>query len=111
MTDAEETIAKFEPKSLFIKIAIYVVVMLVGAAVFMELERGKNEKTSTISQATKIKDSLVEKYNISLTDLQTLEEAFRQQASDKEDQERLSRWTYGNSVFFAFTIMTTIGEY
>lgn len=110
MADADETIVKFEPKSLCLKIAIYVLVMLVGAAVFMQLERAENDNASGISQATKIKDSLVEKYNISLTDLKTLEEAFGQQASDKEEQERLSRWTYSNSVFFAFTIMTTIGE-
>lgn len=110
MTEAEETIVKFEPKSLCAKIGIYMVVMLVGAAVFMELERGKNDTSSGISWATKIKDSLVEKYNMSLTDLERLEEAFRQEISDKEEQDRLSRWTYSNSVFFAFTIMTTIGE-
>lgn len=102
---------KFEPRSLCIKIAIYVIVLLIGAAVFMELERVKNDSTSGTSRAAKIKESLVEKYNITLKDLMELEASFEQEASDRENAERLSRWTYGNSVFFAFTIMTTIGKY
>lgn len=109
MTDAEETI-KFEPKSLCIKIAIYGVVMLVGAAVFMELERAKSDSTAGQSQAVRVKAEIAEKYNISWTDLSKLEDAFRQEESDKGEAERLSRWTYSNSVFFAFTIMTTIGK-
>ena len=47
---------------------------------------------------------------MSLTDLMDLEAAFEQERSNKEEAERLSRWTYGNSLFFAFTIMTTIGN-
>ena len=111
MTDAEETPVKFEPRSLCIKIAIYMIVLLIGAAVFMELERAKNGSTSGTSRAAKIKASLVEKYNITLKDLMELEASFEQEASDRENAERLSRWTYANSVFFAFTIMTTIGKY
>ena len=109
MTDVEETI-KFEPKSLVIKILIYTVVLLVGAAVFMELERGKGEAITGKSEATKLKESLAEKYNISSTDMSLLETAFEQESNARADAERLSRWTYSNSVFFAFTIMTTIGK-
>lgn len=109
MTEVDETI-KFEPKSLVIKILIYTIVLLVGAAVFMELEREKGEATAGKSDATKLKESLVEKYNISSTDLNLLETAFEQESTERADAERLSRWTYGNSVFFAFTIMTTIGK-
>lgn len=110
MSDTEDPI-KFEPKSLLIKIVICILVLLVGAAVFMELERTKGEPTSGKSDATKLKESLAEKYNISLMDLEQLETAIGQEAAEKDDAERPSRWTYGNSVFFAFTIMTTIGEY
>lgn len=109
MTEVEETI-KFEPKSLIIKIFIYSVVLLVGAAVFMELERGNGEAFTGKSDATKLKESLAEKYNISATDMNLLETAFEQESSAKADAERVSRWTYSNSVFFAFTIMTTIGK-
>lgn len=109
MTDVEETI-KFEPKSLVIKILIYAIVLLVGAAVFMELERGRGETTTGKSDATKLKERLAEKYNISPTDMNLLETAFEQESSARTDAERLNRWTYSNSVFFAFTIMTTIGK-
>ena len=78
MTDVEETI-KFEPKSLAIKILIYSVVLLVGAAVFMELERGNGKATTGKSEATKLKESLAEKYNISSTDMSLLETAFEQE--------------------------------
>ena len=110
MTDADDDI-KFEPKSLCIKITVCMIVLLVGAAIFMELERQKNESTGETSQATILKQSLAEKYNMSLTDLMDLEAAFEQERNNKEEAERLSRWTYGNSLFFAFTIMTTIGNF
>ena len=109
MTDADDGI-KFEPKSLCIKITVCMIVLLVGAAVFMELER-ENDSTGETSQATILKQSLAEKYNMSLTDLTDLEAAFEQERSNKEEAERLGRWTYGNSLFFAFTIMTTIGNF
>ena len=109
MTDADDGI-KFEPKSLCIKITVCMIVLLVGAAIFMELERQKNDSTGETSQATILKQSLAEKYNMSLTDLMDLEAAFEQERSNKEEAERLGRWTYGNSLFFAFTIMTTIGN-
>ena len=109
MTDGEDVI-KFEPKSLCIKITIYLIVLFVGAAVFMKLERANNDSTSGILQTTKLKQRLLDKYNVTLTELGELEAAFKQEISDKEEADRLSRWTYGNSVFFAFTIMTTIGE-
>ena len=108
MTDADDGI-KFEPKSLCIKTTVCMIVLLVGAAVFMELER-ENDSTGETSQATILKQSLAEKYNMSLTDLTDLEAAFEQERSNKEEAERLGRWTYGNSLFFAFTIMTTIGN-
>ena len=76
----------------------------------MELERTKGDPTPEKSDATKLKESLAEKYNISVTDLRQLETAIGQEAAEKEDAKGLNRWTYGNSVFFAFTIMTTIGE-
>ena len=109
MTEVDEPI-EFEPKSLVIKILIYVVVLLVGAAVFMALEKEKGIAATGQSEAMKLKESLAEKYNISLIDLKQLESAFEQVANDKAEAEKLSRWTYGNSVFFAFTIMTTIGK-
>ena len=109
MTDVEETI-KFEPKSLVIKIILCAIVLLVGAAVFMELERGNGEATEGKSAPTRLKESLAEKYNISSTDMNLLETAFEQESRAKADAERLGRWTYSNSVFFAFTIMTTIGK-
>lgn len=109
-TSEEEETIKFEPKSLAIKTLICVSVLLAGAAVFMALEREKGEATTEKSDATKLKEGLVQKYNISLKDLRQLESAFEQEASDKAEADRLSRWTYSNSVFFAFTIMTTIGK-
>lgn len=108
MSETDNTI-KFEPKSLLIKIVICILVLLVGAAVFMELERTKGDQTSEKSEATKRKESLAEKYNISETDLKQLETAIGREVAEKEDREGPSRWTYSNSVFFAFTIMTTIG--
>lgn len=109
MSEEDETI-KLEPKSLVIKTLLCVSVLLVGAAVFMALEREKGDATTGKSDATKLKESLVEKYNMSLIDLRQLESAFEQEANDRAEAERLNRWTYGNSVFFAFTIMTTIGK-
>ena len=90
MTEVEETI-KFEPKSLIIKIFIYSVVLLVGAAVFMELERGNEEAITGKSNATKLKESLAEKYNISATDMNLLETAFEQESSARAEAERVSR--------------------
>ncbi|XP_068749948.1 two pore potassium channel protein sup-9-like [Montipora capricornis] len=111
MTDAEEDTVKFEPKSICVKVVIALLVMLVGAAVFMELEREKEDSNSSeiLHDANKLKHSLIEKYNINLRDMKKLEIALERETTVKQEQERLSRWTYSNSVFFAFTIMTTIG--
>lgn len=109
MTDGDEAM-KFEPKSLVIKILVYTIVLLTGAAVFMELERGKGEGPEGKSDAAKLKESVAEKYNISSTDLSLLEAAFEWESTERAEAERLSGWTYSNSVFFAFTIMTTIGK-
>ncbi len=109
MSEEDEPI-KFEPKSLVIKTLICVAVLLVGAAVFMALEQEKGDATTGKSDATKLKESLADKYNITLIDLRQLESAFEQEANDREEAERLNRWSYSNSVFFAFTIMTTIGK-
>ena len=113
MSDTEQDIVKFEPKSLSIKVLIFLIVMLVGAAVFLELERAKDDSRSQgiLFEATELKQILVEKYNISASDLKELESAFEKEADKRQEQERLNRWTYSNSIFFAFTIMTTIGEY
>ena len=113
MSDTEQDIVKFEPKSLSIKVLIFLIVMLVGAAVFLELERAKDDSRSQgiLLEATQLKQILVEKYNISASDLKELESAFEKEADKRQEQERLNRWTYSNSIFFAFTIMTTIGEY
>lgn len=113
MSDTEQDIVKFEPKSLSIKVLIFLIVMLVGAAVFLELERAKDDPRSQgiLLEATQLKQILVEKYNISASDLKELESAFEKEADKRQEQERLNRWTYSNSIFFAFTIMTTIGEY
>ena len=107
MTDAEEDTVKFEPKSLCVKVVIASLVMLVGAA-----EREKEDSSSSgILHANKFKHSLIEKYNISSRDMKKLEIALERETTVKQEQERLSRWTYSNSVFFALTIITTIGEY
>ena len=113
MSDTEQDIVKFEPKSLCIKVLIFLIVMLVGAAVFLELERAKDDSRSQdiLLEATELKQILVEKYNMSASDLKELESVFEKEGDKRQEQERLNRWTYSNSIFFAFTIMTTIGKY
>ena len=104
---------KFEPKPLIIRITASVLVLLIGAAVFMQLERRSESRSlSGLSLLTKRKLNLAAKYNLSADDLALLETAIKQEALaiEKDQVDIGSRWTYSNSVFFVFTIMTTIGK-
>lgn len=75
MIEVEEII-KFELKLFIIKIFIYFVVFLVGVVVFMELEWGNGEVIIEKFDVMKFKESLVEKYNISVIDMNLFEIVF-----------------------------------
>lgn len=75
MIEVEEII-KFELKLFIIKIFIYFVVFLVGVVVFMELEWGNGEVIIGKFDVMKFKESLVEKYNISVIDMNLFEIVF-----------------------------------
>ncbi|EDO44184.1 predicted protein [Nematostella vectensis] len=109
MASAEETEEsnKFHFKSLATKIAIFICVLLVGASIFRIIERDKGLQT-THSNTENVKEEITSKYNISAKDLRKLFTAFEKELADATEA-RKPQWTFSNSVFLAFSIMTTIG--
>lgn len=67
--DEIDNFIRFELKLFLIKIVIGIFVLLVGVVVFMELEWIKGDLILEKFDVIKLKESLVEKYNISVIDL------------------------------------------
>ena len=92
-------------KKILIRIGMFVIYLLIGGAVFQAMEK-KNHDQLREEYFHKINE-FVEKYNVSEYDMAELEHLI--QCNGKHDA--YTRWTFGNSVVFSGTIVSTVGKF
>lgn len=91
-------------KALLIRVTLFTTYVLVGAAIFREIER--KEQHREVERIRKTRMEILRKYNITRSDAKRWAETFA--AASLSDEDYLE-WNYGNSVLFAVVILTTIG--
>ena len=94
-------------RNLVIQIALFLVYIFLGAVVFQALE-SQNEEEERKAMVV-ARDRFQEKYNISRDDLKNFIDQIEQIADHGFGQHWIRRWTILGSLFFAGTVVTTIG--
>lgn len=105
----QEDNPKFQPKSLVLKIGIFIVVLVIGAAIFQAIEKKNDVVKLESEKALEVKIDIITKYNMTSEDYDQLHAAVEEELLLQELAKK-PRWTFSNSVFLAFSIMTTIGK-
>lgn len=103
-------------KKLIIRIAFFLVYLLVGAAIFQAIELPHEKKGRSDLQFDIIQHNFTEKYNISEEDmkcfLQKLKKALKLGFDLQEAKfPPLQQWHFMNAFFFAGNVVTTIGKF
>ena len=94
-------------RNLVIQIALFLVYIFLGAVIFQALE-SQNEEEERKAMVV-ARDRFQEKYNISRDDLKNFIDQIEQIADHGFSQHWIRRWTILGSLFFAGTVVTTIG--
>lgn len=92
-------------KVLVIRIVLFVTYILVGGAIFREIER--EEQLREIDRLYNVRMEILRKYNITPSDAKKWSDTFE---STSLGNEGFLEWSYGNSVLFAMVVVTTIGK-
>ena len=87
--------------------------LLSGAAVFQVLEN-ENDKLE-IQQLNSVKKFFLERHNMTPEDfdflVEKVENAVKHRCGGDPDQWCTSRWTYYASVYFTWSVVTTVGKF
>ena len=94
-------------KTLIIRSLLFLFCLLVGAAIFSSLEYVEHPSNEE-PKLDIIKRNLTLKYNITDHEISTLLETAKR---EEEEASRGLEWNFSNSMFFAVTVVTTIGKY
>ena len=84
---------------------LFAIYVLLGAAIFQEIESGQQLKQ--MNQIYKTRMEILAKYNITHGDAKRWSETFVSTSVGNED---FLLWNYGNSFLFAIVVLTTIGK-
>lgn len=95
-------------RNLVIQITIFLVYIFLGAVVFQALEshNEEDEREAMLSA----REHFQKKYNISHDDLKIFINKIEQIVDHGFSQHWVKRWTILGSLFFAGTVVTTIGK-
>ncbi|KAK2572125.1 Two pore potassium channel protein sup-9 [Acropora cervicornis] len=96
------------PKNLVVQIGMFLAYILLGALVFQALESRNEEKERETMLEARI--HFQKKYNISHADMQTFVNKIEEIVDHGFSQHWMKRWTILGSLFFAGTVVTTIGS-
>lgn len=92
-------------KALLIRMTLFVIYVLLGAAIFQEIESG--EQLKQMNRIYKTRMEILTKYNITQGDAKRWSETFVSTSVGNED---FLLWNYRNSFLFAMVVLTTIGK-
>ena len=93
---------------------LVVLYLLIGAAIFVALEAPDELQRISRIQATReaIRNNISMTYNITAKEVEAIIERFSAACqSDLLVSDTTRIWEFGTAVFFATTVVTTIGEY
>ena len=96
-------------KNLVIQIAIFLVYIFLGAVIFQALESHNEEEEREAMHAAR--NQFQKKYNISHDDMKIFISKIEEIVDHGFSQDWVKRWTILGSLFFAGTVVTTIGKY
>ena len=88
--------------------ALFFSYILLGALIFQALE-AKNEDNERMDM-TMTKEKFKKKYNISEEDMKNFMKKIEEVVDHGYSEEWVRRWSLLGSVFFAGTVVTTIGK-
>ena len=101
-----------DTKRLICLAALLGIYLLSGAVVFQVLEN-ENDKLE-IQQLNSVKKLFLEKHNMTPDDfdflVEKVENAVKHRCGGDPDQWCTSRWTYYASVYFTWSVVTTVGK-
>lgn len=92
-------------KVLCIRILLFSIYVLAGAAIFQAIER--QEQIKEIEKIQNTRMEILRKYNISENDAARWSKTFLSTSPGNED---FLEWNFGNSFLFAMVVLTTIGR-
>ena len=96
------------PRNLLIQIGVFLVYISLGAVVFRALESNNEEHER--HQMLLARDSFQVKYNISNNDMRIFLDKVEEIVDHGFSKQWVKRWTILGSLFFAGTVVTTIGK-
>ena len=96
--------AKPSYKKILVRVIVFFIYLLIGAAVFQLLERANQLKAN--QRYNEVLDGFMQKYNITLIDMSILEELISHNGKHSES----TNWSYGNACVFAGTTLLTVGK-
>lgn len=102
-------------KKLIIRIVLFLIYLLVGAAIFQAIELPNEKRERDNDQFETLKENFTNKYNISNDDMKEFLEKLKKALElgyDLQSAEYPTRyqWHFMNAFFFAGNVVTTIGE-
>lgn len=92
-------------KVLCIRMVLFSIYVLAGAAIFQAIERQEQLKEIEKVRATRME--ILRKYNITENDATRWSKTFLSTSLGNED---FLEWNFGNSFLFAMVVITTIGK-
>ena len=92
-------------KVLCIRLFLFSIYVLAGAATFQAIERKKQVRE--IERIRTTRKEILTKYNITQNDAQRWSETFLSTSLGNDD---FLEWNFGNSFLFAMVVLTTIGK-
>lgn len=92
-------------KVLCIRLFLFSIYVLAGAATFQAIER--QEHVREIERIRITRKEILTKYNITQSDAQRWSETFLSTSLGNDD---FLEWNFGNSFLFAMVVLTTIGK-
>lgn len=92
-------------KVLCIRMVLFSVYVLAGAAIFQAIEH--QEQMKEIKRIQNTRTEILRKYNITESDAERWARTFLSTSLGNED---FLEWNYGNSFLFAVVVVTTIGR-
>lgn len=100
-------------KKLIIRIVLFLVYLLVGAAIFQAIEIQYEKDKRKELQFTEVKKNFTDRYNISDDDMKEFLGKLKRALElgfDLQTEKFQQQWHFMNAFVFAGNVVTTIGE-
>ena len=98
--------AKVDSKTCLFRVVGFLVFILIGGAIFMQIEKDKNSSSAKQYTLEDLQRHWIKKYNLSRENITTLIQDYE----NTRESEAKQAWSFLNSVYFVLQLLTTIGK-